>query len=248
MDWPVSFERMWAELAPLGRSTSHRRLLPASRSPRSSASSAAWFPSRPPPATSTSRPTATATWSRGGDPSTGASEPTGVVLTGSHLDSVLDGGAYDGPLGVVSSLAAIDLLRERGVDRPRRSGSRCSSRRRARGSGSPAWVHDWPPARPTPEAAKELRDRDGVTPARRDGAGRSRRRGSGRAAWVDRIDCFVELHVEQGRDLVDRGAPVGRGQRRSGRTGATASTSPATPTTPAPPGWRTVTTRCSATP
>jgi N-carbamoyl-L-amino-acid hydrolase len=25
----------------------------------------------------------------------------------------------------------------------------------------------------------------------------------------DRIACFVELHVEQGRDLVDRGAPVG---------------------------------------
>ena len=38
-----------------------------------------------------------------------------AVLVGSHLDSVLDGGAYDGPLGVVSSLAAIDLLRERGV-------------------------------------------------------------------------------------------------------------------------------------
>ena len=36
------------------------------------------------------------------------------VLTGSHLDSVLDGGAYDGPLGVVSALAAIDVLRERG--------------------------------------------------------------------------------------------------------------------------------------
>ncbi|MFB9836746.1 hypothetical protein ACFFNX_31685, partial [Actinoallomurus acaciae] len=30
-----------------------------------------------------------------------------AVLTGSHLDSVPDGGAYDGPLGVVSALAAI---------------------------------------------------------------------------------------------------------------------------------------------
>ena len=38
------------------------------------------------------------------------------MLTGSHLDSVLDGGAYDGPLGVVSALAAIDLLRERGAE------------------------------------------------------------------------------------------------------------------------------------
>src|SRR5215217_1207606 len=43
----------------------------------------------------------------------GASQEGGVV-TGSHLDSVLDGGAYDGPLGVVSALAALDALRERG--------------------------------------------------------------------------------------------------------------------------------------
>ena len=38
----------------------------------------------------------------------------GAVVTGSHLDSVPDGGAFDGPLGVVTAFAAIDLLRERG--------------------------------------------------------------------------------------------------------------------------------------
>src|SRR5690242_10912948 len=38
----------------------------------------------------------------------------GAVATGSHLDSVPDGGAFDGPLGVVSALAAVDRLRERG--------------------------------------------------------------------------------------------------------------------------------------
>src|SRR5207244_4151059 len=37
-----------------------------------------------------------------------------AIATGSHLDSVPDGGAFDGPLGVVSAFAAIDLLRERG--------------------------------------------------------------------------------------------------------------------------------------
>ena len=42
----------------------------------------------------------------------------GLVL-GSHLDSVPDGGAYDGPLGVVSAFAALDLLRARGFA-PRR--------------------------------------------------------------------------------------------------------------------------------
>jgi N-carbamoyl-L-amino-acid hydrolase len=37
-----------------------------------------------------------------------------AIVTGSHLDSVPDGGAFDGPLGVVSAFAAIDLLRSRG--------------------------------------------------------------------------------------------------------------------------------------
>ena len=31
----------------------------------------------------------------------------------------------------------------------------------------------------------------------------------GRADWLDRIGCFLELHVEQGRDLVDRDEVVG---------------------------------------
>ena len=35
-----------------------------------------------------------------------------AIVTGSHLDSVPGGGGYDGPLGVASALAAIDILRE----------------------------------------------------------------------------------------------------------------------------------------
>ena len=38
-------------------------------------------------------------WAWWGDPDTTAS---GGIVTGSHLDSVPDGGAFDGPLGVVS--------------------------------------------------------------------------------------------------------------------------------------------------
>src|SRR5215469_14506925 len=39
-----------------------------------------------------------------------------AVVTGSHLDSVPDGGAFDGPLGVVSAFAAIDQLRAEGFE------------------------------------------------------------------------------------------------------------------------------------
>ena len=48
-------------------------------------------------------------WAWWGDPTAGD-----AVVTGSHFDSVPQGGAYDGPLGIVSALLAVDLLRERG--------------------------------------------------------------------------------------------------------------------------------------
>ena len=84
-----------------------------------------------------------------------------AVLTGSHLDSVLDGGAYDGPLGVVSAFAAIDVAGPRSVpSRPigvgafveeegSRFGIACLGSRLATGSISAA-------------SARDLRDRDGV--------------------------------------------------------------------------------------
>ena len=36
-----------------------------------------------------------------------------AVVTGSHLDSVPDGGGFDGALGVVAALAAVDLLTDK---------------------------------------------------------------------------------------------------------------------------------------
>jgi hydantoinase/carbamoylase family amidase len=38
------------------------------------------------------------------------------VLTGSHLDTVAGGGAYDGALGVAAAICALDLLSQRGVE------------------------------------------------------------------------------------------------------------------------------------
>ncbi|WP_193127937.1 allantoate amidohydrolase [Gulosibacter sediminis] len=136
----------------------------------------------------------------------------GAVITGSHLDSVPGGGAYDGPLGVVSALRAFDLLREANefparplalVVFPEEEGSRfgvpCLGSRLASGAL-------------TPERARSLADADGVTFP--DAA---------RAAGIDPdaigpdperfadIHAFVELHVEQGRGLEDLGQPVAVG-------------------------------------
>ncbi len=109
---------------------------------------------------------------------------------------------------MVSSLAAIDLLRERGVTPARpvvvgafadeegsRFGLACLGSRLATGST-------------TARAAAELRDPTGTfLPDAMAVAGFEP--ALGRADWVDRIGCFVELHVEQGRDLVDRDTAIG---------------------------------------
>src|SRR5919109_810241 len=43
-----------------------------------------------------------------------------TILTGSHIDTVLLGGRYDGALGVLSALAALRALKQQG-GRPKRS-------------------------------------------------------------------------------------------------------------------------------
>jgi N-carbamoyl-L-amino-acid hydrolase len=123
------------------------------------------------------------------------------------LDSVLDGGAYDGPLGVVSALAAVDLLRARGFVPARpigvsvfveeegsRFGLACLGSRLA--CGAVSW-----------DRARGLRDRDGVFLA--DGLEAVGLPGDPDHALLEGVGTFVELHVEQGRDLVDRDAAVG---------------------------------------
>ncbi|MDX2515299.1 allantoate amidohydrolase [Streptomyces stelliscabiei] len=144
-------------------------------------------------------------WAWLGDPAAGD-----AVVTGSHLDSVPDGGAFDGPLGVVSSFAALDELRARGArfDKPlaivnfgdeegARFGLACVGSRLATGQL-------------TAEQAGRLTDGDGVTLPRAmeaagydpDGIGPDPER-------LARIGAFVELHVEQGRALDLSGDAVG---------------------------------------
>ena len=197
----MGFEEMWHELAPVGRSSASGGYF---RQPWTGAEDElrAWFAEA-----AEARGLRLETDGLGNQVAWWDAGTGDAVLTGSHLDSVLDGGAYDGPLGVVSGLAAIDLLRERGVEPARplgvsvfveeegsRFGLACLGSRLATGT------LDW-------SAARELRDRDGTAlPDALADAGL----GEG-ARWseLDRVGCFVELHVEQGRDLVDRDAGVG---------------------------------------
>jgi beta-ureidopropionase / N-carbamoyl-L-amino-acid hydrolase len=138
-------------------------------------------------------------------------DPVGAFVTGSHLDSVPGGGAFDGPLGVVSAFAAVDLLKARGVtptipvavvafsdEEGGRFGVACVGSQLSTGAV-------------TPERALNLRDADGTTLADAlRSAGRNPERLGADPELTSRIGVYVELHVEQGRalDLVDRPVAV----------------------------------------
>jgi len=138
-----------------------------------------------------------------------AVEAGGAVLLGSHLDSVPGGGAFDGPLGIASAFAALDVLRARGWQPSRpvgvanftdeeggRFGVACVGSRLVSGAMAP-------------DAARALVDDDGVPLADVMRARGVDPAGLGPAAWLDGVALFIELHIEQGRYLADAGVPVG---------------------------------------
>lgn len=157
-------------------------------------------------------------WAWWGDPSTGD-----AVVMGSHLDSVPDGGAYDGPLGVVSAFAVLDELRSRGITPVRpiavagfsdeegaRFGVACGGSRLMTGALDA-------------DRARGLRDGDGTTMAEAmAAAGHDPADLGADPARLAGVGCFIELHIEQGRvrletadgpafGLAGLGVPVGLG-------------------------------------
>ncbi|WP_437027966.1 allantoate amidohydrolase [Streptomyces sp. enrichment culture] len=201
----MSFHSMWAELLPVGRSSAsggYRRYAWTG----ADTDCRAWFREQ-----AEARGLAHETdrngnqWAWLGDPAAG-----NAVVTGSHLDSVPDGGAFDGPLGVVSAFAALDELRGRGARFTRplgivnfgdeegaRFGLACVGSRLTAGAL-------------TAEQAHRLTDGDGITlPQAMEAAGYDPGTLGPDPERLARIGAFVELHVEQGRALDLSGDRIG---------------------------------------
>ncbi|AQS69241.1 allantoate amidohydrolase [Streptomyces pactum] len=201
----MSFHSMWAELLPVGRDSAsggYRRYAWTG----ADADCRTWFREQ-----AEARGLACESdrngnqWAWLGDPAAG-----NAVVTGSHLDSVPDGGAFDGPLGVVSAFAALDELRGRGARFTRplgivnfgdeegaRFGLACVGSRLTAGAL-------------TVEQAHRLTDGDGVTlPRAMEAAGYDPDAIGPDPERLARIGAFVELHVEQGRALDLSGDRIG---------------------------------------
>ncbi|MFC4001863.1 allantoate amidohydrolase [Prauserella oleivorans] len=135
-----------------------------------------------------------------------------AVVTGSHLDSVPGGGAFDGPLGVVSALVAVDELRGRGVTPAKPFAVVMFGEEEGGRFGVPCLGSRLLTGSLRADAALRLRDADGVTFAEAAvSAGLDPDRIGPDPEALGRIGRFVELHVEQGRGLIDLGSPIAVG-------------------------------------
>jgi len=203
----MTFAQWWAELLPVGRDEltgGYRRYSWTG----SDAACRAWFAR-----TATQLGLRTdcdrngnlwAWWGRPGGPQ--------AVVTGSHLDSVPDGGAFDGPLGVVSAFAAISQLRSDGFRPARPIGVAAFTEEEGARFGVACLGSRLLTGAVTPGAASALRDSGGVTLAEAMvAAGRDASRIGPDEELLGGIGAYVELHIEQGKALADLGAAVGVG-------------------------------------
>ena len=198
-----SFEQMWAELASVGRAAGggYRRFAwtPTDATLRE------WFA-----ATARQRALdvvgdrAGNLWAWWGEPDAAAAAGRPGLVLGSHLDSVPSGGAYDGPLGVVSAFAAVDRLREQGYEPRRPVGVACFSDEEGARFGVACAGSRILTGTLDANHARRLTDGDGVSMAEAMRASGHDPAHLGRDdETLARVGTFVELHVEQGRGLVD---------------------------------------------
>jgi N-carbamoyl-L-amino-acid hydrolase len=138
-------------------------------------------------------------------------------VTGSHLDSVPQGGNFDGAAGVVAGLAVLKALQRTGIE-PARDIVLAAFRAEEASSwfrgdfsshlGSRAALGQVDPDEL--QRARHVRSGRTLFECMQDAKAQPERIELGhRSIELDRCHGFLELHIEQGPVLVERGLPVG---------------------------------------
>ena len=133
-----------------------------------------------------------------------------VVMTGSHIDTVINGGAFDGTVGTLSAIEPLRTIKESNMPHTHSLEvavfvSEEAARFGGGTLGSKAFVGDY-----TRSDLDRLKDRDGVTLAQAlkqwgfnpDELDRVKRDPA-------KIKCFVELHIEQSINLEANKVSIG---------------------------------------
>ncbi|OWT55708.1 Zn-dependent hydrolase [Candidimonas nitroreducens] len=132
-----------------------------------------------------------------------------VVLTGSHSDTTQEGGMFDGALGILGGIEALQCMNERGLatDHPievcaYRDEEGCRFAASYSGSRIMTGKHD-------PDRLSRT-DENGISIAQALQAQGIEPERVGEAARVPgSVKAHVELHIEQGKVLASKGLPVG---------------------------------------
>ena len=132
-----------------------------------------------------------------------------IVLTGSHVDSVRNGGDFDGPLGVLGAVEALRTMDERGVETERsvevvaftdEEGARFSfGMVGSRATGGTLTPEHLANQDENGVSIAEAMRASGLDPGRIDEAARA----------PGSVYAYVELHIEQGRILESKNLSVG---------------------------------------
>ncbi|WP_223192936.1 allantoate deiminase [Paenibacillus sedimenti] len=148
----------------------------------------------------------------------GRQEKSSTILTGSHIDTVIDGGKYDGAYGVIAGLIAIEhLYKHYGLPQKNIEVVSLCEEEGSRfpmtywGSGSITGIKSF-------EDIQDLKDAAGIPFVE---AMQQAGFGQGKYSPPRRndLDCFIELHIEQGEVLEREEKSIGIvshivGQRR----------------------------------
>jgi allantoate deiminase len=135
-------------------------------------------------------------------------ETSRTILTGSHIDTVVLGGRYDGALGVLSALAALRKLKEV-FGRPNKSVEMVAlCEEEDSRFHSNFWGTRGILGLIAPSELEDLTDEAGVSIAEAMRRVRLDPKRYREAVRSD-LDAFIELHIEQGRIMFDEEVPLG---------------------------------------
>ncbi|MFC7392966.1 allantoate deiminase [Scopulibacillus cellulosilyticus] len=139
-----------------------------------------------------------------------------TILTGSHVDTVKNGGLYDGQYGIVAGFIAIKYLKAK-YGQPLRN-IEVVSMAEEEGSRFPYtfWGSNNIVGKVEKDDVKDLRDFDGILfEEAMHQAGCDYKKNPGKIR--DDLKAFIELHVEQGNVLETEGIPIGIVQHIAGQ-------------------------------
>lgn len=139
----------------------------------------------------------------------GKSEHTPTVIAGSHLDSVYNGGNFDGPLGVIAAVEALQSMEEQGIETEHpieviaftdEEGARFSF----------GMIGSRGIAGTLTEEALKNKDKEGVSIAdAMSSAGLNPKDFYKAVRKPGEVKAYVELHIEQGKVLEMKNLPAG---------------------------------------